>query len=187
MFNDSLWPPFAICYVKLSSLPPLFPLSLSRLPNTVGPLNKWSQCQFCKVVITTVNLWRHIRTQHTPQPPRDCDHCSKQFKNKYSLREHVRIAHEAKTTMLMTEAEILATVAAASPSPTSTIIKTAPTGLSAKPDLSMPPPATLAANAVSIVTATSTNAPPSMSTTAAAATPPVGSTIVLKLPSLFKD
>lgn len=56
--------------------------------------NKWSQCQFCKLVITTVNLWRHIRTQHHPQPPRQCVHCNKHFKNKYSLREHVRIAHE---------------------------------------------------------------------------------------------
>lgn len=46
------------------------------------------------MVITTVNLWRHIRTQHTPQPPRRCEHCNKNFKNKYSLREHIRISHE---------------------------------------------------------------------------------------------
>lgn len=58
--------------------------------------SKWSQCQFCKLVITTVNLWRHIRTQHTAQAPRECEHCQKKFKNKYSLREHVRIAHEHK-------------------------------------------------------------------------------------------
>lgn len=60
------------------------------------PTSKWSQCQFCKLVITTVNLWRHIRTQHTAQPPRQCDRCQKKFKNKYSLREHVRIAHEQR-------------------------------------------------------------------------------------------
>ncbi|XP_058823582.1 longitudinals lacking protein, isoforms H/M/V-like isoform X1 [Topomyia yanbarensis] len=58
--------------------------------------NKWSQCQICKLVITSVNLWRHMRTQHTNQEPKKCDHCSKQFKNKYSLREHVRMAHENK-------------------------------------------------------------------------------------------
>lgn len=58
--------------------------------------NRWSQCQFCKLVITTVNLWRHMRTQHTSQPPRRCEHCKKTFKNKYSLREHVRMAHEQK-------------------------------------------------------------------------------------------
>lgn len=61
-----------------------------------GQPSKWSQCQFCKLVITTVNLWRHIRTQHTEQSPRQCEHCQKKFKNKYSLREHVRIAHEQK-------------------------------------------------------------------------------------------
>lgn len=64
------------------------------------PTSKWSQCQFCKLVITTVNLWRHIRTQHTPQPPQRCDYCKKTFKNKYSLREHVRMAHEQKHTLL---------------------------------------------------------------------------------------
>ncbi|XP_058443327.1 transcription factor GAGA-like isoform X3 [Malaya genurostris] len=58
--------------------------------------NKWSQCQICKLVITSVNLWRHMRTQHTNQEPKKCDHCNKQFKNKYSLREHVRMAHENK-------------------------------------------------------------------------------------------
>ncbi|XP_055304431.1 modifier of mdg4 [Sitodiplosis mosellana] len=63
---------------------------------TDGQPSKWSQCQFCKLVITTVNLWRHIRTQHTEQSPRQCEHCQKKFKNKYSLREHVRIAHEQK-------------------------------------------------------------------------------------------
>lgn len=51
------------------------------------------------MVITTVNLWRHIRTQHTPQPPRKCDLCNKNFKNKYSLREHIRISHEQKVTI----------------------------------------------------------------------------------------
>ncbi|XP_075159059.1 uncharacterized protein LOC142232213 isoform X2 [Haematobia irritans] len=60
------------------------------------PNNKWTECQFCKMVITTVNLWRHIRTQHTPQPPRKCELCNKNFKNKYSLREHIRISHEQK-------------------------------------------------------------------------------------------
>lgn len=43
-----------------------------------------------------MNLWRHVRTQHTSQPPRKCDYCKKTFKNKYSLREHVRISHESK-------------------------------------------------------------------------------------------
>lgn len=62
------------------------------------PNGKWTECQFCKMVITTVNLWRHIRTQHTPQPPRKCDLCKKNFKNKYSLREHIRISHEQKQT-----------------------------------------------------------------------------------------
>lgn len=51
------------------------------------------------MVITTVNLWRHIRTQHTPQPPRKCDLCNKNFKNKYSLREHIRISHEQKVAI----------------------------------------------------------------------------------------
>ena len=41
-----------------------------------------------------MNLWRHIRTQHTAQQPQVCQYCSKNFKNKYSLREHIRIAHE---------------------------------------------------------------------------------------------
>ncbi|XP_067641817.1 modifier of mdg4 isoform X2 [Eurosta solidaginis] len=63
------------------------------------PNNKWTECQFCKMVITTVNLWRHIRTQHTPQPPRKCELCNKNFKNKYSLREHIRISHEQKITL----------------------------------------------------------------------------------------
>ncbi|XP_016981146.1 modifier of mdg4 isoform X2 [Drosophila rhopaloa] len=64
-----------------------------------SPNNKWTECQFCKMVITTVNLWRHIRTQHTPQPPRKCDLCNKNFKNKYSLREHIRISHEQKVSI----------------------------------------------------------------------------------------
>lgn len=69
----------------------------AQLPtNLDGQPSKWSQCQFCKLIITTVNLWRHIRTQHTEQSPRQCEHCQKKFKNKYSLREHVRIAHEQK-------------------------------------------------------------------------------------------
>ena len=62
--------------------------------NIDGQPSKWSKCQFCKLVITSVNLWRHIRTQHTEHSPRQCEHCQKKFKNKYSLREHVRIAHE---------------------------------------------------------------------------------------------
>lgn len=69
--------------------------------NAIGqdlPNNKWTECQFCKMVITTVNLWRHIRTQHTPQPPRRCEQCQKNFKNKYSLREHIRISHEQKSS-----------------------------------------------------------------------------------------
>ncbi|XP_034490946.1 protein bric-a-brac 1 isoform X2 [Drosophila innubila] len=64
-----------------------------------SPNNKWTECQFCKMVITTVNLWRHIRTQHTPQPPRKCELCNKNFKNKYSLREHIRISHEQKVAI----------------------------------------------------------------------------------------
>ncbi|EDS37169.1 conserved hypothetical protein [Culex quinquefasciatus] len=60
--------------------------------------NKWSQCQICKLVITSVNLWRHMRTQHTNQEPKRCNRCNKKFKNKYSLREHVRMAHENKTS-----------------------------------------------------------------------------------------
>ena len=63
------------------------------------PNNKWTECQFCKMVITTVNLWRHIRTQHTPQPPRKCELYNKNFKNKYSLREHIRISHEQKLAL----------------------------------------------------------------------------------------
>lgn len=37
-----------------------------------------------------------MRTQHTNQEPQKCNRCNKQFKNKYSLREHVRMAHENK-------------------------------------------------------------------------------------------
>ncbi|KFB35984.1 AGAP001073-PA-like protein [Anopheles sinensis] len=48
------------------------------------------------MVITSGNLWRHMRTQHSRLEPKQCDHCNKQFKNKYSLREHVRMAHETK-------------------------------------------------------------------------------------------
>lgn len=101
-------PPFRpnTCYLNFAKItttlyPPVQFLLLSvpdGAASQSGQLNKWSQCQFCKVVITTVNLWRHIRTQHTPQPQRQCDHCRKKFKNKYSLREHVRIAHELKVT-----------------------------------------------------------------------------------------
>lgn len=61
--------------------------------------SKWTQCQYCKLVITSVNLWRHVRTQHTSQPPRKCEYCKKTFKNKYSLREHVRISHESKQNL----------------------------------------------------------------------------------------
>lgn len=78
--------------------------------------NRWSQCQFCKLVITTVNLWRHIRTQHTSQPPRRCEHCKKTFKNKYSLREHVRMAHEQKSKTSLNLSEI-APLNTTSPSP----------------------------------------------------------------------
>lgn len=48
-------------------------------------------------MITSVNLWRHIRTQHTEQQTQVCQYCNKNFKNKYSLREHIRIAHEKLT------------------------------------------------------------------------------------------
>ncbi|XP_055594615.1 longitudinals lacking protein, isoforms H/M/V-like isoform X2 [Uranotaenia lowii] len=68
----------------------------ANLLQDIVSTNRWSQCQICKLVITTVNLWRHMRTQHTNQEPKKCDRCSKQFKNKYSLREHVRMAHEIK-------------------------------------------------------------------------------------------
>lgn len=60
------------------------------LDTSTSASSKWSQCQFCKLVITTVNLWRHIRTQHTDQPPLQCEYCQKSFKNKYSKREHIR-------------------------------------------------------------------------------------------------
>lgn len=56
-------------------------------------------------MITSVNLWRHVRTQHTSQPPRKCDYCKKTFKNKYSLREHVRISHESKQNAVKAESE----------------------------------------------------------------------------------
>ena len=71
-------------------------ISFSLLLLDIVSTNKWSQCQICKLVITSVNLWRHMRTQHTNQEPKRCDRCNKQFKNKYSLREHVRMAHENK-------------------------------------------------------------------------------------------
>ena len=67
--------------------------------------SKWTQCQYCKLVITSVNLWRHVRTQHTSQPPRKCEYCKKTFKNKYSLREHVRISHENKQSSSKTEGD----------------------------------------------------------------------------------
>lgn len=67
--------------------------------------SKWTQCQYCKLVITSVNLWRHVRTQHTSQPPRKCEYCKKTFKNKYSLREHVRISHESKQGATKTEGD----------------------------------------------------------------------------------
>jgi hypothetical protein len=67
--------------------------------------SKWTQCQYCKLVITSVNLWRHVRTQHTSQPPRKCDFCKKTFKNKYSLREHVRISHENKQSTSKSDAD----------------------------------------------------------------------------------
>ncbi|EAT46354.1 AAEL002435-PC [Aedes aegypti] len=68
----------------------------ANLLQDIVSTNKWSQCQICKLVITSVNLWRHMRTQHTNQEPQKCNRCNKQFKNKYSLREHVRMAHENK-------------------------------------------------------------------------------------------
>lgn len=52
-----------------------------------------------------MNLWRHVRTQHTSQPPRKCEYCKKTFKNKYSLREHVRISHESKQNATKAESE----------------------------------------------------------------------------------
>uniref|UniRef100_A0A182MZT4 C2H2-type domain-containing protein n=1 Tax=Anopheles dirus TaxID=7168 RepID=A0A182MZT4_9DIPT len=58
--------------------------------------NKWSRCKICRLVITASNLWRHMRTQHSRLEPKRCEQCNKQFKNKYSLREHVRITHELK-------------------------------------------------------------------------------------------
>lgn len=67
--------------------------------------SKWTQCQYCKLVITSVNLWRHVRTQHTSQPPRKCEYCKKTFKNKYSLREHIRISHENKQNVAKAESE----------------------------------------------------------------------------------
>ena len=45
------------------------------------------------------------RTQHTSQPPRKCEYCKKTFKNKYSLREHVRISHESKQNATKAESE----------------------------------------------------------------------------------
>uniref|UniRef100_A0A336LIS6 CSON003309 protein n=1 Tax=Culicoides sonorensis TaxID=179676 RepID=A0A336LIS6_CULSO len=72
-------------------------IATSKHPDTSNnPNSKWTKCQFCKLVITTANLWRHVRTQHTNQPKIQCDKCHKTFKNKYSLREHVRMAHENK-------------------------------------------------------------------------------------------
>lgn len=46
-----------------------------------------------------------MRTQHTSQPPRKCEYCKKTFKNKYSLREHVRISHESKQSATKAESE----------------------------------------------------------------------------------
>lgn len=77
----------------------IFPATIvtSKHPDTSNnPNSKWTKCQFCKLVITTANLWRHVRTQHTNQPKIQCEKCHKTFKNKYSLREHVRMAHENK-------------------------------------------------------------------------------------------
>lgn len=73
----------------------LFLIHLIRAAD--GSNTKWTQCSFCKLVITSVNLWRHVRTQHTAQQPQCCIYCQKNFKNKYSLREHIRIAHEKQT------------------------------------------------------------------------------------------
>lgn len=52
-------------------------------------------CPYCNVRISSGNLRRHIRTQHTAFPTVVCNFCSRTFKNKYSLREHVRISHIA--------------------------------------------------------------------------------------------
>lgn len=76
---------------------PTHVLSLHASSTADGTNTKWSQCSYCKLVITSVNLWRHVRTQHTAQQPQVCQYCQKNFKNKYSLREHIRIAHEKLT------------------------------------------------------------------------------------------
>lgn len=72
----------------------LFFFSYTDINNLDHNKKRLSQCHICKLIITSVNLWRHIRTQHTAQPKKKCNYCKKEFKNKYSLREHVRIAHE---------------------------------------------------------------------------------------------
>lgn len=82
--------------------------------------SKWTQCQYCKLVITSVNLWRHVRTQHTSQPPRKCEYCKKTFKNKYSLREHVRISHESKQGASKADGEDEETTTTTTPATTTT-------------------------------------------------------------------
>ncbi|XP_049291965.1 protein abrupt-like isoform X3 [Anopheles funestus] len=68
----------------------------SNILQDIDSDNKWARCKVCRLLITASNLWRHVRTQHSRLEPKRCDHCNKQFKNKYSLREHVRITHESK-------------------------------------------------------------------------------------------
>lgn len=82
--------------------------------------SKWTKCQFCKLVITTANLWRHVRTQHTNQPKIQCEKCKKTFKNKYSLREHVRMAHENKLQSSTSPGKIGSTSSSASHATAST-------------------------------------------------------------------
>ncbi|KNC28653.1 Broad-complex core protein isoforms 1/2/3/4/5 [Lucilia cuprina] len=68
----------------------------NKVSSTDLPNNKWTECQFCKMVITTVNLWRHIRTQHTPQPPRKfllCKICKRKLNSPNALRRHIASKH----------------------------------------------------------------------------------------------
>uniref|UniRef100_A0A182FJB0 Uncharacterized protein n=1 Tax=Anopheles albimanus TaxID=7167 RepID=A0A182FJB0_ANOAL len=67
-------------------------------PPTISTRNaassKRSMCRICSAIMTTSNLWRHERTQHSMPSPKKCIICNKAFKNKYSLREHHRMTHE---------------------------------------------------------------------------------------------
>ncbi|XP_075214440.1 uncharacterized protein LOC142320486 isoform X6 [Lycorma delicatula] len=51
------------------------------------------QCPYCEIQISSGNLRRHIRTQHTHLPTAKCHYCLRIFKHKYSLREHIRVSH----------------------------------------------------------------------------------------------